>query len=200
MIMYRTVMPQITVDQNVHFKADRCSSGGKIFSNEHVIEMRKNSSSFRAKDVVLQQAEAISSRCVSAGKCVGSCVGVQTVHNNGIEHEYLELNTRMNSVFFKLTVQCCTRSTCISSKFLLSELCSMSLFRPSATVSRIGLMVSRLCRRWHCRGGPPPPPKVACNDAGSLMESCLSWHGGTPPPGWLTPPYVMDGYGARPLR
>ena len=26
------------------------------------------------------------------------------------------------------------------------------------------------------------------------MESCLSWCGGTPPP------YVMDGYGARPLR
>ncbi len=40
------------------------------------------------------------------------------------------------------------------------------LFRPNATVSRIGLMESRLCR---CHGGPPPPPWL------------------TPPPcdGWL---------------
>ncbi len=32
-----------------------------------------------------------------------------------------------------------------------------------------------------------PPPKVAHDDAGSLMESCLSWCG-RPPPGWLPPP------------
>ncbi len=38
--------------------------------------------------------------------------------------------------------------------------------------------------------GPPlagyPPPKVACNDMGSLMESYLSWCGGPPP--WLADP------------
>ncbi len=94
----------------------------------------------------------------------------------------------------------------------------LAVFRPSATVSRIGLMESRMCRcHWH--GGPPPllatpSPKVAHDDAGCLMESCLSWCGDPPPwladtpPGWLTPhphhphhpPYVMDGWGARPLR
>ena len=42
-----------------------------------------------------------------------------------------------------------------------------TLFRPSATVSRIDLMESRLHRRCRCRGGPPP------------------WL--TPPSGWLTP-------------
>ncbi len=31
-----------------------------------------------------------------------------------------------------------------------------TLFRPSATVSRIGLMESRVRCRHHCRGGPPP--------------------------------------------
>ena len=39
-------------------------------------------------------------------------------------------------------------------------------------------------------GWPPPgwatPLKVAHDEAGSLMESCLCHHGG--PPGWLTPP------------
>ncbi len=54
------------------------------------------------------------------------------------------------------------------------------VFRPSATVSRIGLMESRVHRHHHCRGGPPP-----------LAD--------TPPlAGW--PPHVMDGWGARPLR
>ncbi len=66
------------------------------------------------------------------------------------------------------------------------------VFRPSATVSQIGLMESHLC---HCRGGPPPPhplagypppPKVVLDEAGSLMESCLCHYGG-PPPGWLPP-------------
>ncbi len=47
-------------------------------------------------------------------------------------------------------------------------------FRPSATVSRIGLMES--CSCCGCHGGPPPPP-----------------------PGWH-PPHVMDGWGARPMR
>ncbi len=90
-------------------------------------------------------------------------------------------------------------------------------FRPSATVSRIGLMESST---YHCCGGPPPPgwpplagypPKVACNDTGSLMESCLSYCCGGPPngcPPWLAdpplagypPPHVMHGWGARPLR
>ncbi len=46
-------------------------------------------------------------------------------------------------------------------------------FRPSVTVSRIGLMESRL---RHCYGGPPPPPP------------------------WLAAPHVMDGWGTRPLR
>ncbi len=56
------------------------------------------------------------------------------------------------------------------------------LFRPSATVSRIGLMESRLCR--HCRGGPPHhhhrPPQ----------------HGGPPPqPGLGT--WARGGAGGR---
>ncbi len=59
------------------------------------------------------------------------------------------------------------------SQHLLPSFCAVfcvaSLFRPSATVSRMGLMVSRLC---HCCGGPPPPP-----------------------PGWLTPP--RDGWLGR---
>ena len=56
------------------------------------------------------------------------------------------------------------------------------LFRPSTTVSRIGLMESCTCRycRCHCccRGGPPPPTTTP-----------LAWHEN-----------VMDGWGARPLR
>ncbi len=47
-----------------------------------------------------------------------------------------------------------------------------AVFRPSATVSRIGLMESRLRRHCHCR---------------------CCWCGGPPP-------HVMDGWGARPLR
>ena len=34
---------------------------------------------------------------------------------------------------------------------------SSSVFRPSATSCRIGLMESRLRRCHRCRGGPPPP-------------------------------------------
>ncbi len=90
-------------------------------------------------------------------------------------------------------------SICCGSKFWIS------LFRPSATVSRIGLMESRVRRRpslsWRTPHPPPgwlPPPKVARDDAGCLMESCLSCCHGGPPAGY--PPYVMDGYGARPLR
>ncbi len=49
------------------------------------------------------------------------------------------------------------------------------LFRPSATVSRIDLMKSCMCRR----GGPPPPPI-------------------TTPPAWHE--NVMDGCCAQPLR
>ena len=69
----------------------------------------------------------------------------------------------------------------------------VKFFRPSATVSRIGLMESHVHHHHrHHRGGPPPPgypPKVAHNDAGSLMESCLSCcHGGPPLAGWPTPP------------
>ncbi len=46
-----------------------------------------------------------------------------------------------------------------------------------------------------------PPPKVACNDAGSLMESCLSWCGGPPlagyPPWLADPPPLRDGWLGR---
>ncbi len=66
-------------------------------------------------------------------------------------------------------------------------------FRPSATVSRIGLMESRLRRRCPCHGGPPLPPKVARDEVGSLMESCLSSSWRTPPPGWLPPTWCMVG-------
>ena len=71
-------------------------------------------------------------------------------------------------------------------------------------------MESRLLHRCHCCwcGGPPPlgwpplaglpPPKVACNEVGSLMESCVCHRGEPPLAGW--PPHVMDGWGARPLR
>ncbi len=53
--------------------------------------------------------------------------------------------------------------------------CSNFLFRPSATVSRIGLMESCTCCRWYGRGTPPPlipwlaglppglpPPRKSC--------------------------------------
>ncbi len=53
-----------------------------------------------------------------------------------------------------------------------------SLFRPSATVSRIGLMESRTCGRCCCRSGQPPPHHHH-------------------PPAWHD---VMDGWGTRPLR
>ncbi len=63
------------------------------------------------------------------------------------------------------------------------------VFRPSATVSRIGLMESPL---RHCCGGPPHPP-------GWLADPLASYT-----PGWLTPPAwhenVMDGWGTWPLR
>ena len=49
--------------------------------------------------------------------------------------------------------------------------CFELIFRPSATVSRIG-----------------------------LMESCTCQHGGLPPPLAGYPSHVMDGWGARPLR
>ncbi len=41
---------------------------------------------------------------------------------------------------------------------LRDNVSQQSIFRPSATVSRIGLMESCLHRR--CCGGPPPPPKL----------------------------------------
>ncbi len=84
---------------------------------------------------------------------------------------------------------------CLIKWFLLLGICPIPdcFFRPSATSCRIGLMESRTC---HCRwcGGPPPwlpplagyPPKVVCNNAGSLMESCLSCSRGGPP--WLADP------------
>ncbi len=38
-----------------------------------------------------------------------------------------------------------------------------------------------------------PPPKVACDEAGNLMESCLCHHCGGPPPPWLAnPPWLAD--------
>ncbi len=46
----------------------------------------------------------------------------------------------------------------------------------------------------------PPPPKVAHDDVGSLMESCLCWRGGPPLAGRPPPPHVTDGWGVRPLR
>ncbi len=80
-----------------------------------------------------------------------------------------------------------------------SVLVLSSLFSPSATVSRNGLVESCLCRHCHWCGGPPYPPgwlatpKVARDKAGRLMESCLCWRGGPPPwlaepPWWWTPP------------
>ncbi len=76
---------------------------------------------------------------------------------------------------------------------------------------RIGLMESRVHHRRRCRGGPPhwltppgwqPPPKVAHDDAGCLMESCLSCcHGGPPwladPPTPPPPPPLRDGWLGR---
>ncbi len=62
--------------------------------------------------------------------------------------------------------------TCISLSFGIVKKFLCSVFRPSATVSRIGLMESRLCR---CRGGPPS----------QLAD----------PPGWLPPP--RDGWLGR---
>ncbi len=66
------------------------------------------------------------------------------------------------------------------------------LFKPSATVSRIDLMESCTAFWCHVRvvvviGLEEPPPWLA-DPPGWLT-----------PPGWL-PPYVMDGWGARPLR
>ncbi len=61
------------------------------------------------------------------------------------------------------------------------------IFRPSATVSRIGPMESCMCHR--CRRGPPPPtgwappPQVECYEVGSLMESYKT----DPPQGWPLP-------------
>ncbi len=59
-------------------------------------------------------------------------------------------------------------------------------FKPIATVSRMGLMESRLSHRCRWCGGPPPP-KVKCDEAGSLMESYLC-HRGDLPPGGPPPP------------
>ncbi len=72
----------------------------------------------------------------------------------------------------------------------------VSVFRPSATVSPIGQMESRLLRRCRCcwcgqgtphqlAGWPPPtglpPPKLSVlKRASSLMESCLCCCGGPP--------------------
>ncbi len=64
----------------------------------------------------------------------------------------------------------------------------MAVVRPSATVSRIGLMESCTCR--HCRGGPPPPPLTPPHR--------LPSHWLTDPPAWHD--NVMDGWGAQPLR
>ena len=50
---------------------------------------------------------------------------------------------------------------------------SLSVFRPSATVSRIGLMESCTCRR--CCGGPPFHPPLTNH------HLCLAWE----PDGWL---------------
>ena len=41
-------------------------------------------------------------------------------------------------------------------RWLHKQTLAATVFRPSATVSRIGLMESRL-HHCHCRGGPPPP-------------------------------------------
>ncbi len=71
--------------------------------------------------------------------------------------------------------------TCFAGRDIFWEPFHSSCFaicRPSATISRIGLIESRLrC----CHGGPP----------------LAGW---PPLPGWTPPPHVMDGWGARPLR
>ena len=83
-------------------------------------------------------------------------------------------------------------------------------FRPSATLCRIGLMESRLHHHC-CHGGPPPywlatPPQSCmwwCGQPYGVMSE-LVWRtpplAGWPPLASWPPPYVMDGYGARPLR
>ena len=77
--------------------------------------------------------------------------------------------------------------TCVTQNF--ASWVRMSFFRPSATVSRIGLLESRLRRPCHCHWCGGPPPKVVCDKASSLMESCVCYHGGPPllagwPPSW----------------
>ena len=71
---------------------------------------------------------------------------------------------------------------------------SSGFFRPSATVSRIGLMESCTCHR--CCGGPPPPhwltpPRPCAMKQATLWSHVLSWR--TPPPHthWLTPPHCQ---------
>ncbi len=103
------------------------------------------------------------------------------------------------SRFRKICLSICLRVICcmqLSGVFLVEADFQSQFFRPSATVSRIGLLESCLHCRCHWCGGPPPPPpagwltppgwlppKVAHDEAGSLMESCLCWCGG-PPPMW----------------
>ncbi len=47
---------------------------------------------------------------------------------------------------------------CLTTKIVIDHYFSkhVNVFRPSATVSRNGLMESRVRRHHHCRGGPPP--------------------------------------------
>ncbi len=75
----------------------------------------------------------------------------------------------------------------------ISPAVSCRVFRPSATVSRIGLVESRLHHCCWC-GGPPPPPSWLA----PWLADPPPWL--ADPPGWLHPPHVMDGWGARPLR
>ncbi len=61
------------------------------------------------------------------------------------------------------------------------------VFRPSATVSRIGLI--GVMYAWSLAD---PPTQIECDKAGSLMESCLCCHGGPPPLGGLPWPGITS--------
>ena len=59
-----------------------------------------------------------------------------------------------------------------------SPLCNVTIFRPSATVSRIGLMESRLRRRCRCHGcGPPHTPLAGCPPSLASYPPCDGWLG-----------------------
>ena len=67
-----------------------------------------------------------------------------------------------------LTTDISRKSTCLGQILSIAS-GRFAIFRPSATVSRIGLMESHTCHCHWCGG--PPPPQLA-----------------DPPPGWLPPP------------